>query len=314
MTDNAEGALTLDQAADFLGEEPDPIPEPGQEAETAPQEAGGEAEEPEHEPEEPEAEAEQEEEGEPIDPPQFWTAEDKALFAEMPRALQERVRAREDARNVAVNDAFQKASTAQKAAQAETQQLAQQRERLDRLASEAETQFKQAGWENVDWSAWAQQDPVAAFQGRLAYDAQMSQVQQLKSAQQEAQSAAFKAYVAEERQNLVRVAPELANDRTKMQSVADYLLQQGYPAEAIHGASARDLVTAWKAMRFDQATSPTTQPKPKPKAAKPAAKPVKPAASAAAVSQKQVATQAASTKFGRSGSVDDAVAFLNTRG
>lgn len=340
------GALTVDAAAGLLGPEPEeneeaaPVeaeaketPEPEAEAPEGASEAEApEGEDPEPDPEEPEAVAEP-----ALDPPPFWKPEDKADFAELPRKLQEKLRAYEDDRTKVTAQTLQQSAEARKAASAEAAKLAELAPKLAAVADQAQAMFERPvegltdgqgnplqpfKWSEVNWPQWHKTDPLAATMAWTRYQAEAAEVQQIQSAKQLAQQqqerTAYDAYIQEEHEKLATVNPKLATDQAERQKVGNYLISRGYPPEAIGRAGALDFDTAHKAMLYDQLQAKVAQ-QPKPGAAPPRtpqaqSKAVRPSAAVPAVPpQKRAATEAAN-RFAQTGNIDDAVAALNARG
>lgn len=350
----SEGAINVEQAVGLLGAEP---PE-REEAQEAPQEAAEAPPEPEEasveqpEPESPEAPEGEEIEGEPdaaaaepedgLDPPPFWTAEDKADFADLPRKQQEKILAYEAQRVTANNKALEVAAQARKAYEAEAAKAAQLIERVNDVAAKAEAHFSRPveglndpdgnpmTWDEVNWNAWFQADPQTAAVYRSKFDFEQAELQRVKTVQQEAaqtaQQAALTAHVQQQAQVLSTVAPDLANDAAKRQAIGAYLAQAGYSQDRLLWAEAPDLVIAHKAMLWDQAqskarnaaTTGTVQPSTPPGAPRrqPAPAPsrqVRPT-TATTAPPPQRAVDTASSRLRKSGRIDDAVALLNARG
>jgi len=80
------------------------------------------------------------------------------------------------------------------------------------------------------------------------------------------QKAKQQKYWSEQQQELARLAPKLAAQTPEAKKlradVFEYAGKQGYTPEILQNASARDLVTLWKAHQFDTAMSkkPVTPP------------------------------------------------------
>ena len=85
------------------------------------------------------------------------------------------------------------------------------------------------------------------------------------------QQQAQRQFWAEQGQRLAEIAPELAGDTKQAKesraAAFDYAVKQGYPKEVLDKATALDLVTLWKAQRFDaamaQKAKTVVQPAPK---------------------------------------------------
>lgn len=128
-------------------------------------------------------------------------------------------------------------------------------------------------------------DPVA-FEEQLAAYVHQKHVHEVATAEQarvrqerdaEAQRQ-METYWQEQAQQLAQLAPELAagteTARAQRRAVYDYGLKSGYSKEMMDRASALDMVTLWKAQRYDAAlaaknNAPKPAPPPAPKAQAP---------------------------------------------
>jgi len=319
------GALTIDQSIaaqlatmeqeDQTVEQPlEGEAAPAEESEAAP-DAATSADEPEGanegeeaaEPEAPEA---------PIEPPQFWSAEAKSRFRDVPRDVQEIILAQEQSRNAFTSKAAQEASEKGKAAETERARLVQFNEQLGKLLPVAEQTFADR-WANVDWvqlteSLGAEQATKLKFQ----HDAEQQQLASLQQAQAQTQKAAFDEYVKAEAAKLPSLCPELVDAKegpARRQALGKYLSEAGIPAQAINGASAMELALAWKAQQWDlaqaKAKSLATKQPAKPTAAAAQAKPApsKPGASVASLSTQTAALAEAEKAFNANPSIENSV-------
>jgi hypothetical protein len=250
-----------------------------------------------------------------IEAPTSWDAEAKALFAQLPKELQGKLSEYQQQRDAQTGQAQQRAAETARRAEAEIAQFGRTKAALDQLLPHAQQVFR-GRWEGIDWAAWSQDDPIAAFQGKQAMEAEQAELQRLSAAQQQVQKQAYDRFLVVEEQKLAQVAPDLADAqkgpklRAELQS---YLVGAGIPAAALDHADATQLSIAYKAMRYDQlqaqakaqlARKPTTPP------AKPGLKPGAPAGG----SPKTRAVQAAANRFAQTKSVDAAVELLLARG
>lgn len=136
---------------------------------------------------------------------------------------------------------------------------AQIQQALTTMKSVVEGEFN-----NIDWSALANQDPARYVQLQQAYQARMSAIQNIQrgitdqvqrmnaiKAQQ-----AQQAIIAEKEAVLPEVQALIGNSFEQKQfvrDVASYMAQQGFPNEAINGISkGYELKTVVKAMKYDQ--------------------------------------------------------------
>lgn len=250
-----------------------------------------------------------------LDPPAYWSKDAKAKFGELSPDLQAVVLEQEGPRETATAKARQEAADARKAAKQETDGIRQLAEQLTSFLPQAVETFNQKwGGPEPDWAAVAQQHGAdQAFILKAQFDNEQKQLQQLTQAKQQAALEARKVTLREENDKLTGTPLEAIPAR---QEVAKYLSDSGYSPDELNGATARDLLMAHKAMKWDQAqaaakAAPKPTPKPAPVAAKPA--PVRPGAALPQVSSNRMATTAAN-RFAQTRSVDDAVSLLLAKG
>lgn len=250
--------------------------------ETIPEDDAGEADEPgdsEGEAEEIEAAAE------PINPPQWWSKEAKARFAELPPDLQAEVMAQEGKREEVVTKAKAEAKQQAEEATQRIKQVEQIVQGLNEVLPRA-LQNHQDKWADVDWAAWAEQDSEAAFKGRLQFEQEQRDLAELVRKQQEAVQVQQTEFVKAEYAKLAEVAPDLyGNDEPvvqKRKEVGQFLLTQGIPAEALGTISAAELSLAYDAMRWREHQAKAKQAAANPKPIAPPKVPASPAVKAAA--------------------------------
>jgi hypothetical protein len=310
----AEGPLSVEQAVGLLEAAPDPVEPleetPAQESEAEP--TAEEAPDPEEAIEgEEEAEPESDPETPAIAAPTSWDATERALFATLPPEAQQVIAGREAERDKAVSKAQTEATQAKQAATQEVQQIAQLKGHLEQILPKAQQVF-QDKWANVDWVAWAQQDPQAAFIGREQFAAEQAEMGRLQAASQHAQRVAQQAFIAEEGEKLKTLAPELADPvkgPERRQAVAQYLIKAGADPQGLETLPAAAVAVAYKAYLYDQLQAGA---KPTPKTPQPARPAVKPTAAAPARTPQRQAEQI-TNRFRQTGSVEDAVAMLDAR-
>lgn len=317
-------SLSVDAAVGLLNDAPDEAPETieTEQVETAEVEPDNEDNDIEAPPEadDPDApETASEEDSEeveaaqpPIEPPHFWSAEAKARFAELPYELQLVVQENEKAGSKAATQRLEEATLAKKAAEAKAEALASITERIEAAAEQAEATFANR-WAGMDQAAWlklSRENPNQYIQLKAQHDAEMSAVQQARSAKDAASQVEHARWVSEQETLLKTVAPDLADPvkgPANRSAVADYLKSQGVAEQALSNVGALEVAIAWKAMQYDKGR---TALKPKPAAEKP---PVRPAASPSQSPQSNALAKA-ETRFKQSGSVEDAVRLLNLKG
>lgn len=282
-----------EEATDTPSEAEETAAETGEEAEAAP-----------------EAEAEPEEAVAPLEAPKYWSHEAKAKFADLPPELQAVVLSQEGPREEAAAKAKAEAAQQRQVADKELQGVQKLAEQLNTFLPEAVKTFK-SRWDDVDWAAWVEQDPEAAFKGKIAHEQEQQHLQKLAAAAEEAQAQAKQAFLREQTEKLAEIAPDLADPEKGVQrrtEVAKYLIAQGVDQSALSNISAVELTIAHKAMLFDLAKANLqAAPKPKPAAPKPVVKP------AATATSPNPARQAVN-RFAQTRSVEDAVALLMSQG
>jgi hypothetical protein len=369
----ASGATTIDGATAAIlamsqapqAKEPEPAPEPVEPESAEPSEP--EPDDPQPEPEDqpaddpdaaetPSAE-EPADKAEPeppaIEPPHFWSAEDKAAFAEAPRHVQEKIAAYEAQRNTATSKAIQQAREAEaqaqeakKAAEGVASTVAEIKARVDKQIPDAEATFKATWGDNPDWvaiqnvclqQAQSQYPPEQAAQAatllyqntRAQYDADVQQLQGLRDAKQRADDLAKKAqteadaaernrraaWASAEHEKLKTVAPELADPKHGPQRVQ--ALGKFLGELGIGPAQLAEAGAAELALAYDAMRYRQAQAASKAPAQpkpKPAAAPVvKPTAAPAVVPQAQRTAQESKNRFAQKPTVDNAVAAILAR-
>lgn len=246
-----------------------------------------------------------------IQAPEFWSAEEKALFAKAPPEVQQLVAAKTAEAEKRVYSAKEEAAAARK----EASTVAETRAAVDQFLERAQTLFRDK-WDGVDWAQWAQDDPTAAFQAKLEYEAELDALNKANAAREATEAQEHQQFIRDEMAKLKEAGHPLADpDATKAkaarQELATYLTGQGVPPEALKWASAEELKLAHKAMLYDrlQADLARKSPPKNPSAAGPAApKPSAPPPPRKVVNERkrtEVVVRAMKT-----GKVDDAVAAL----
>ena len=279
--------------------------EPTAEDDPAPEEVSGEDDEV-AQSEDPDAPA--------IPAPKSWDAEQRAVFARLDRDAQEIILAREQERDKAVNRAQTEAAEVRKKAQDEIQTVTRVRAVLDQILPQAAQSF-QSKWDQMTpdrWALWAREDPSAYTAGRAQYDAEQAQLTQLRAVSQQAERVARQAFVQGESERLKTLAPSLADPKegpARKTALVTYLVDQGIERSLIADLDARTISIAHKAMLWDQAQKSLAK-KPAPAPARPG---LKPAASTPARNPQREAA-AVKNRFAQTGSIEDAVAWLNARG
>lgn len=295
-----QGGLTAEAAIEALngrdeGAEPE---ETGVEADVEDDDRGGDVEA-------------EEEPGPAISPPHSWDAEARARFAELPPELQAYTLQREQQRDAAVGQASERAAQAERAASI----IDQFGQVLDQLVPRAKAVFGDR-WNAVDWAGLANSDPGEYWRLRALRDEEQGELQRLNTAQQAAFEHQQQRFLANREQQLPYTAPELCDPRNGLQhrtELSTYLSDAGIPAELVGQADAAMIGIAWKALQFDRATARARASVNGQQRSALSARPVPPAASPQRGSLKQQKAGKAFARLRSSGSVDDAVAFLNAQ-
>lgn len=301
---NAPAEVTAAQAPEPVEIEETPadtkVEEPASEAET-PGDDKAEAETP-----EPETPA--------VDAPHWWTAEQKAEWSEMSPKHQAIVLEQEQNRERAVSKAKQEAAEARKKAEQDSAGLGQYRQAVEQALQSASQTFK-SKWEGVDWAAWAEQDPVAAFQGKALYDKEATELQQLDVARQATETLTHKRHLETESAKLADVAPDLVDPEkgsARREEVGRFLIQSGIEADQLKWISATEMGLAYDAMRYRQLQQKAKAELTKPKTPQIAPKPVAPAAAAQTTSTQSRLSEL-EARARRTGRLEDTLAYREAR-
>lgn len=318
------GPITLDQfVAEMDAEQAAPaVEEEEDQAAPSPDNAAPEGGDVEEEAPEVEALAEEEEEApeappEPIpDPPQSWSKEDRDAWTELTPKAREVVLRREKDRDAAVAKAVQQASEVTKGLQA----LADQTQSISHLATtEFERKWGKGEEGEIDWVKLARltrEDPYNYDYAstRAEFERERLELKQAQAAASQQAELAHRTFLAEQSQELQRLAPELVDPKegpARRTKVFSYLKDAGFAPEVLKDISAVELTIAWKAARFDEMEAKTKQaataPRRNPVA--PPTKPIKPAGSGDASPQRTL--QGLSQKLTNSGKLDDFVALMD---
>lgn len=250
--------------------------------ETIPEGDAGEADEPgdsEDEDEVPQAAAD------PVDPPQWWSKEAKERFAQLPPELQAEVIAQEGKREEVVSKAKAEARREAEAASQRIKEVEQLAQGLQEFLPRAVEAFR-SKWEDVDWAAWAEQDPEAAFKGKLQFEQEQKLLGDTARAAAQANQIKHQEFLKAEYTKLQEVAPDLyGSDEPVVQrrkEVGEFLLSRGVSAEALGMITAEELSIAYDAMRWREHQAKAKQAAANPKPIAPKAAPSPPVKAAAA--------------------------------
>lgn len=286
-------------------EQPAPAPVAEQEdeidvADPATETLEGEADEP--SPESDEAEGE-EPDSPAIQAPQFWGAEERELFAKLPREAQEAVLKVEQQRAAFVSRKANEAAQAQRAAEAVHKQLSQHTEKLASFVSEVDAGIDY--YSGIDWAleiaeATTPEDLANVREHQLRFEKLKQQRQEAENAMTQAQSAELQQFHQAQRQKLKAIAPDLDPDKPegiqRVRQLSRFLEANGIDAQTQAWMPAEGMALAYDAARYRQLMAgkqaqPAAQP-PKP----PAGPTVRPASSSPGSSTTQRLSQLASKK------------------
>lgn len=262
-------------------------------------------------------------EDEPAEPaiaaPQFWSAEEKAVFAKAPADVQLLVVAKDQAAEKRVYEAKEEAAQARKDASV----ISQMKEIVDQQVRNAEEIFR-GKWDGVDWAAWAKEDPQEAFTAKIEFDEEQKALEQLRTAQAATEAEEHRTFLRNENAALRdagHVLADPAKGRDERARLVSYAETAGYSRDDLKWAGAKELTTLHKAMLYDELQAkvkadppkPTPKPKPAPTPPKAIVKPgaVKPGAAPPPRKQTMQRQRAETVqKAMRTGRMDDAVAAV----
>lgn len=235
--------------------------------EAADQDAGAD-EEAEPAPDEEEDGAAEQEQDRYDRPPEFWSAERKALWERItdPEA-RAAIHAHEKERIAATSRKIEEAALARKALEERVQQFGRERDELTQWLTEAALKMAQAfqgRWGQYDWQKLANENPAEFARLSAQRDAEFAAIQQAAQRhQQELQAAQNRAAQImartwqTEADKLAQQYPEhFAGDKARQtyDELARYLVAQGVPRERIHNTFESSIVgVALKAMLYDRA-------------------------------------------------------------
>jgi hypothetical protein len=326
-------AISLLTAADEAPDgdaEPEEDEEQGDEAEAsaddesedeAADQAAGEDDAPDEDDPASEDDSAEDEEAEPetpaIEPPRFWSAEEKALFAKAPPEVQQVIAAKDAEYSRQVSLAKEEAAVARKDAEV----IAEVRDKIDATLERA-TQIFRGKWDGVDWAQWAKDAPEEAIAAKFEFDAEQAELHKLQTAQAATAVEEHRQFLQREGLKLAEAVPELADPtegRNRKAALVNMLTEAGFTPDDLKWAGAKELQIAWEAYQWRQAKAKAKADPPKPKAPEPAkaAAPKKTAGSvrpaAAAPPRKSVIQRRKQEVVGKAmktGRMDDAVAAL----
>lgn len=268
--------------------------------------------------------ADQGEPGDPaVEPPHFWAAEDKEAFAQLPAALQKAVTENDAKREQYVSSVIEQTANVRKQLTAEMETVQAVKTRLETALPEAEQMFA-VRWSAEDgsppdWLEIAKEfgtDAAEVLKGQFAADT--AALKAIREAAAQTEKTALEHHMQTEAAAIATKVPDLA-DRARgpalRAKLSSFLRSEGYSTDELNWAGARDYSIAYDAMRWRElqsgmsgkAQGDNAQPTPgKATTLRPSATPN------VRGSQKREAIQRRD-RFQKSGSIDDAVAYLSTR-
>lgn len=332
MTDESASALSITEAVAALQPQPSPQGTAGEEREEeespaedlAEEATSDQGEEDAAEGDEPSKDADEADEadeddaeaqGEPIEAPSSWPDEDKAAFAQLPKALQETISKREEQREQAVRLSQQRAADARKAFEGRAGRIDQLVTVATEAVQRAAEVFELEEWAETDWQQWIETDPTRAMQGKLRFEAQQQELQRLNALRMAATEEQERIFAEAEAAKVPDVVPDLVDPEKgveRLRGVVEMLAQEGINPRQLKTISATELKIAYEAWCWRKLQA---RPKPKPVITKPKA--AGPALRPSSAPQAPTRTRTArdiEARLAKSGSVDDAIAVLKARG
>lgn len=308
--------LSVDEAIGLLT---DPPPPPEQEAAAPAPAPEPVAPEPEAEaPEaveadaEPELEIDAEEEAQPLPvagqpAPAHWSAEDAALWSQLPPQAQQVIVKQETQRQQQIQAVQQEALRNQ---QALIDLARAVEERVPAIVDQYTARWRE--WTPEAWARLAQEDPTQYTQLKAQHDAEYHQAVTAQQARDRMAAMEQQAFLAQQSNLLAQVAPDLADPEKgveRVRGVKEFLVQSGIPQDVLPRISAVEWSLAYDAMRYRQLVT-KAQAKKATAAAPPRAVPPSPRGAAPSPAR---AVQGLEAKLTKTGSVDAAVELLLAR-
>lgn len=255
------------------------------------------------------------EEGEPIEPPNYLTPEDKVQFANLTRKGQELVLNYERQRAGMMRSAVDQATQARKQYEDAQKTTLEQFQRVQEMLPKAETLYT-ARWEGVDLLAISEAEgPEIAKAVKAQWEAEAAALTEMQEAAKKADEAWFSSFQASETPKLLHAIPELSDPAKAPRVIGrikTLLDAEGYSPDEQRLASARDLKIAHKAALYDELMASRLS-KPAPKPAERASRPVRPASAPPVSNNSQREIQRLESRLSQTHSIEDAVALRLAR-
>ena len=206
----------------------------------------------------------------PIEPPTSWNKEAKENWSKLPPDLQKYLSEKESESQKTINQRFNEAAEARKAAEAERQAIAQEKIRLGQSAVTAETVIQaqlEEKYKNVNWGELNAYDPVKFLQLSYEYNQDKMKLEAVVAQRTQAEQAQFEyakqkenEYLLSQKALISKYIPEAKDDESTKSianSVGKYLTQESeykFTNEELQGLrDARTFAIAHKAMLWDKA-------------------------------------------------------------
>lgn len=214
-----------------------------------------------------------------IDAPNGMSEADKAMFSKLPQDIKAWISGREAQQTADYTRKTQEVAEQRKAVKSASDALVGKLQQYDQILArftDVEITPPDPGLRLTDPAEY--EDQLASYVHRkdLQEKARAERARNAREYEQHSREAT-RAYLAEQAQELQRLAPDLAANTPKAaemrKAIHKYGVDSGYTPEMLAQASARDIVTLWKAQQFDAAQKAKANvkvvPKPAPKIAAP---------------------------------------------
>lgn len=250
-----------------------------------------------------------------VDPPLYWSAENKDKFASLPPDLQEVLKTEWQNGERVTNQKMEEAAVARKAAEKEAKTLAEINERVSAATEVAERAFgdKWAGATPQWWADLARDNPENYTTYKAQFDADQYMLQQAKAAREQAEQVQRDNWMREQAVQLKTLIPPLADPKAGKQvseEITRYMLDRGVPEQALSDIAAVGYEFAWKAMQWDKAQ----QAKPTPQKPIPSALASKAAPVSRASTEQQKLNSARGKAWAPTGTREDMVRLMLAEG
>lgn len=192
-----------------------------------------------------------------LEPPARWEADDKAIFAKLPRKAQETILKREKLQQAEVTRAQQRSAEAIRAYETRIQHL-------NGLANRIDQHYVEPGLQRMrEWEEWfasddaadlARSDPGQFLAEQTRYRSEQRELKQTLDAKEAAEREAFHAFQVEQSRLMAEMIPEFADPEQgpkRKSELASYLRMQGFEPERIAGISAMEAQISYKAKTYD---------------------------------------------------------------